>query len=164
MAPARSLHEIITGLTGDAGASGDLASVLHAGGYPDLPPDLLAEAVVSFAGTAPAEIAEHYTKAFLADAAAFLWAALVVQWGRRVASRFPDGQLFVDLRGHADRDGRPLAVTQVAAADELAAAASLLMGQADEGVPAVIVRGFPYPLREGAADELVRPRAEDLFR
>jgi coenzyme F420-0:L-glutamate ligase/coenzyme F420-1:gamma-L-glutamate ligase len=70
----------------------------------------------------------------------------------------------VDLRGNADRDGRPLAVTQVAAADELAAAASLLMGQADEGVPAVLVRGFPYPLREGAADELVRPRAEDLFR
>jgi hypothetical protein len=59
MAPARSLHEIITGLTGHAGVSGDLAAVLHAGGYPDLPQDLLAEAVVSFAHTAPAEIAEH---------------------------------------------------------------------------------------------------------
>ncbi|MFF5216597.1 hypothetical protein [Micromonospora sp. NPDC000442] len=59
MAPARSLHEIITGLTGDAGTSGDLATVLRANGHPDLPPDLVAEAVVSFADTAPAEIAEH---------------------------------------------------------------------------------------------------------
>ena len=70
----------------------------------------------------------------------------------------------VDLRGHADREGRAMRVTQVAAADELAAAASLLMGQADEGCPAVLARGFPYPLREGTARELVRPRAEDLFR
>lgn len=70
----------------------------------------------------------------------------------------------VDLRGHGDRDGRPLEVTQVAAADELAAAASLVMGQADEGVPAVLARGFPYAFRDGAADELVRPRSEDLFR
>ncbi|RSM64513.1 hypothetical protein DMB66_19485 [Actinoplanes sp. ATCC 53533] len=59
MAPARSLHEIITGLTGEAGTSDDLAAALHAGGYPDLPQDLLAEAVVSFAHTAPAEIAEQ---------------------------------------------------------------------------------------------------------
>ncbi|MEU7908852.1 hypothetical protein [Actinoplanes sp. NPDC049118] len=59
MAPARSLHEIIAGLTGDAGTSGDLAAVLHAGGHPDLPEELLAEAVISFADTAPAEVAEH---------------------------------------------------------------------------------------------------------
>ncbi|BFU45188.1 hypothetical protein [Krasilnikovia sp. MM14-A1004] len=59
MAPARSLHEIIAGLTGSAGTSGDLAAVLSAGGHPDLPEDLLAEAVVSFADTAPAEVAEH---------------------------------------------------------------------------------------------------------
>ncbi|MEU4221389.1 hypothetical protein [Actinoplanes sp. NPDC026623] len=59
MAPARSLHEIIAGLAGDAGTPGDLAAVLRAGGHPDLPEDLLAEAVVSFAGTAPAEVAEH---------------------------------------------------------------------------------------------------------
>jgi len=70
----------------------------------------------------------------------------------------------VDLRGHADRDGRALKVTQVAAADEIAAAASLLMGQAEEGLPVVLARGFPYPRRAGAASELVRPRAEDLFR
>jgi coenzyme F420-0:L-glutamate ligase/coenzyme F420-1:gamma-L-glutamate ligase len=70
----------------------------------------------------------------------------------------------VDVRGTPDRQGRPLEVTQVAAADELAAAASLVMGQANESVPAVLVRGFPYALREGSARELVRPRTEDLFR
>ena len=70
----------------------------------------------------------------------------------------------VDMRGRKDREGRPLRVTEIAAADELAAAASLLMGQADEGCPAVLVRGFPYARRAGSAAELVRPRAEDLFR
>src|SRR5688572_5726316 len=70
----------------------------------------------------------------------------------------------VDLRGNPDREGRALRVTQVAAADELAAAASLVMGQADEGCPAVLARGFPWPRREGSARELVRPRAEQLFR
>lgn len=70
----------------------------------------------------------------------------------------------VDMRGRQDRAGRALRVTQVAAADELASAASLVMGQADEGCPAVLARGFPYALRDGTAAELVRPRAEDLFR
>ena len=70
----------------------------------------------------------------------------------------------IDMRGNTDREGRVLKVTQVAAADELAAAASLVMGQADEGTPAVLVRGFPYPLRDGAVKELLRPEAEDLFR
>ena len=70
----------------------------------------------------------------------------------------------VDRRGEPDREGRPLRVTEVAAADELAAAASLIMGQADEGYPAVLARGFPYALREGSVRELLRPRAEDMFR
>ena len=70
----------------------------------------------------------------------------------------------IDMRGNTDREGRVLKVTQVAAADELAAAASLVMGQADEGTPAVLVRGFPYPLRDGTVKELLRPEAEDLFR
>ena len=70
----------------------------------------------------------------------------------------------VDLRGKKDREGRALQVTQVAAADELAAAASLVMGQADEGTPAVLVRGFPYAKREGSVKALLRPEAEDLFR
>jgi coenzyme F420-0:L-glutamate ligase/coenzyme F420-1:gamma-L-glutamate ligase len=70
----------------------------------------------------------------------------------------------VDLRGQADLNGRILQVTQVGAADELAAAASLVMGQAAEGTPVVHVRGFPYPLREGSLRELIRPKEMDLFR
>lgn len=70
----------------------------------------------------------------------------------------------VDLRGQIDLFGYTLRVTQVAAADELAAAASLLMGQAAEGTPVVHVRGFPYPLRESSLAELIRPEEQDLFR
>ncbi|NMB86815.1 MAG: coenzyme F420-0:L-glutamate ligase [Chloroflexi bacterium] len=70
----------------------------------------------------------------------------------------------VDLRGKPDLLGFRLRITQVAAADELAAAASLVMGQADEASPVVHVRGFPYPLREGSFQELVRPSELDLFR
>lgn len=70
----------------------------------------------------------------------------------------------VDMRGGKDREGRVLKVTQVAAADELAAAASLVMGQADEGTPVALARGFPYALRASSVQELLRPEAEDLFR
>jgi coenzyme F420-0:L-glutamate ligase / coenzyme F420-1:gamma-L-glutamate ligase len=70
----------------------------------------------------------------------------------------------VDLRGEEDMFGYQLKVTQVAAADELAAAASLVMGQAAERIPAVLVRGFPYPLRESSLEELIRPKEMDLFR
>jgi coenzyme F420-0:L-glutamate ligase / coenzyme F420-1:gamma-L-glutamate ligase len=70
----------------------------------------------------------------------------------------------VDLRGVPDMFGYQLRITQVAAADELAAGASLLMGQAAERSPVVHVRGFPYPLREGSLHELIRPQNEDLFR
>ena len=69
-----------------------------------------------------------------------------------------------DLRGKPDLFGYRLQATQVGVADELAAAASLVMGQADEGTPVVHVRGFPYPLRDGALEELIRPREQDLFR
>lgn len=70
----------------------------------------------------------------------------------------------VDLRGEPDLFGFRLRITQVGAADELAAAASLVMGQAAEGTPAVHARGFPYPLREGSLKELIRPSESDLFR
>ncbi|MEO5887569.1 MAG: coenzyme F420-0:L-glutamate ligase [Anaerolineales bacterium] len=69
-----------------------------------------------------------------------------------------------DLRGKPDLFGYQLQVTQVGVADELAAAASLVMGQAAEGTPVVHVRGFPYPLRAGSLKELIRPREQDLFR
>lgn len=70
----------------------------------------------------------------------------------------------VDLRGRPDLYGYHLQITEVGAADELAAGASLLMGQANEATPVVIARGFPYDLREGSLSELLRPREQDLFR
>jgi coenzyme F420-0:L-glutamate ligase/coenzyme F420-1:gamma-L-glutamate ligase len=70
----------------------------------------------------------------------------------------------VDLRGRADLFDRTLRVTEVGLADELAAAASLVMGQADEGRPVVLLRGVPYARRDGCGRELVRPRDRDLFR
>ncbi len=69
-----------------------------------------------------------------------------------------------DLRGVPDLFGRALRSTEVAVGDELAAAASLMMGQAGEGHPVVLVRGFPYALRESSAAELLRPKSLDLFR
>jgi coenzyme F420-0:L-glutamate ligase/coenzyme F420-1:gamma-L-glutamate ligase len=70
-----------------------------------------------------------------------------------------------DLRGSADALGRTLTVTEVAVADELAAAADLVMGKAS-GFPAAVVRGVdPAFLRTSSvAAEIVRPPAEDLFR
>src|SRR5512145_2787659 len=70
----------------------------------------------------------------------------------------------LDLRGKPDLFGFTLRITQVGVADELAAAASLAMGQAAEGTPVVHVRGFPYPLRESSIQELIRPKEQDLFR
>jgi coenzyme F420-0:L-glutamate ligase/coenzyme F420-1:gamma-L-glutamate ligase len=69
-----------------------------------------------------------------------------------------------DARGQRDREGRPLQITRVGLADEIAAAASMLMGQGAEGRPLVLMRGLEYARRDGAAAELVRPLAEDLFR
>ena len=70
----------------------------------------------------------------------------------------------VDFRGEPDLFGYELKATQIAVVDELAAAASLLMGQADEGLPIVHVRGFPYPLRDGSFKEIPRGLDSDLFR
>jgi coenzyme F420-0:L-glutamate ligase/coenzyme F420-1:gamma-L-glutamate ligase len=70
----------------------------------------------------------------------------------------------VDMRGQPDLFGYHLRITEIAVADELAGAASLVMGQAAESIPAVHVRGFPYPLREGEQHELIRPKDRDLFR
>jgi coenzyme F420-0:L-glutamate ligase / coenzyme F420-1:gamma-L-glutamate ligase len=70
----------------------------------------------------------------------------------------------VDERGWKDLFGYTLQVTVVGVADELAAAASLVMGQAAEGTPVVHVRGFPYPLGEGSLKEIIRPKDQDMFR
>lgn len=70
----------------------------------------------------------------------------------------------LDLRGLPDLNGRPLESTEIGLADELAAAASLVMGQADEGTPIVLARGVPYDRHSGKAVDLVRPKRNDLFR
>ena len=66
--------------------------------------------------------------------------------------------------GSPDLFGRPLEVTQIAVADELAAAASFLMGQADEAAPVVLVRGAGLRVGDQGSEVLIRPKSEDLFR
>ncbi len=67
--------------------------------------------------------------------------------------------------GRLDRAGRALQHTFVAIADEMAAAASLLMGEGDEGRPIVVLRGLGAPMSdEGAASDLLRPAEHDMYR
>jgi coenzyme F420-0:L-glutamate ligase / coenzyme F420-1:gamma-L-glutamate ligase len=70
----------------------------------------------------------------------------------------------IDLRGRPDLFGRRLEVSVIGFADEVAAAASLLMGQADEALPAVLIRGLSWSAPQSTAASLVRPPNEDLFR
>ncbi len=69
-----------------------------------------------------------------------------------------------DRRGRPDRRGRALRVTEIGLADEIAAAASAVMGQADESRPVVIVGGLAAAPGDGAASDLIRARELDLFR
>jgi coenzyme F420-0:L-glutamate ligase / coenzyme F420-1:gamma-L-glutamate ligase len=70
----------------------------------------------------------------------------------------------LDLRGQADLFGRPLRVTVVGHADEVASAASVIMGQASEGCPVVLVRGLVLRAPHQPAGALLRPQQQDLFR
>ena len=69
-----------------------------------------------------------------------------------------------DLRGQPDLYERPLQVTETGFADEIAAAASLLMGQADEATPIVVVRGLKWSAKASTAAQLLRDPKDDLFR
>lgn len=69
----------------------------------------------------------------------------------------------VDRRGQPDRQGRILQATVIGWADEVAAAASLVMGQGAEGLPVAIVRGLAIPPDHGLASDIVRPAELDLF-
>lgn len=68
-----------------------------------------------------------------------------------------------DLRGTRDRDGMPLTATILAVADELAAAAGLLMAKS-EGFPVVLIRGYHFKASAEPATRIIRPASEDLFR
>jgi coenzyme F420-0:L-glutamate ligase/coenzyme F420-1:gamma-L-glutamate ligase len=69
-----------------------------------------------------------------------------------------------DRRGEPDLYGYRLQHTDVGVADEIAAAAGLLMGQAAEGLPAVLIRGLRLPPADGRAADLIRPKEQDLYR
>lgn len=69
-----------------------------------------------------------------------------------------------DLRGQPDLFGYTLQHTTVGLADQIASAASLLQGQADEGRPVVILRGVPYEPGEGSSQEMLRAKELDMFR
>jgi coenzyme F420-0:L-glutamate ligase/coenzyme F420-1:gamma-L-glutamate ligase len=119
-----------------------------------------------------------------ADASAeALCAAMVAHFGRRLGVVINDSfgrawrkgtvgvalgaagiPALMDLRGTPDLGGRPLQVSETGFADEVAAAASLLMGQADEGHPVVLVSGFALTDASIPARALIRPASEDLFR
>ena len=66
--------------------------------------------------------------------------------------------------GNPDLFGRTLQVSIAGFADEIASAASLVMGQGDEAQPVVLVRGLGWTAASNPAHELVRPASEDLFR
>jgi len=69
-----------------------------------------------------------------------------------------------DWRGRQDLFGYTLQHTEVGVADQIAAAGTLLLGQAAEAIPATIVRGVPFEKRNGTAQEINRPKEMDLFQ
>lgn len=72
-------------------------------------------------------------------------------------------EAILDLRGAPDASGRTMEVTQIAVADEIAAAADLVMGKTSS-IPAAVVRGLAVPRADGRARDMIRPADEDLFR
>jgi coenzyme F420-0:L-glutamate ligase/coenzyme F420-1:gamma-L-glutamate ligase len=72
-------------------------------------------------------------------------------------------ELLRGYKGQLDSGGRELVITEIAHLDEIAAAAELVMNKID-GVPAAIVRGYPFEVGDGAVRDIVRPAADDLFR
>ena len=73
----------------------------------------------------------------------------------------------LDLRGRPDLFGEPLQTSEEAIADELSAAASLLQGQAGEGRPVILIRGYDFsgiPTQNTGTFGLIRPKEKDLFR
>lgn len=106
------------------------------------------------------------TKAFGAHVAVVINDSLGRAWRRgTIGTAIGSAGLtcLADLRGQEDRHGFALQSTEVGMADEVAAAASMVMGQASEGVAVVLVRGVNAEGR-GQATDLVRGLREDLFR
>jgi coenzyme F420-0:L-glutamate ligase/coenzyme F420-1:gamma-L-glutamate ligase len=110
---------------------------------------------------------EHIRNSFGADIAIIVSDSFGRPWRKGtvgVALGSAGLPALIDLRGHPDLFGRELLVTETGFADEIAAAAGLLMGQADEAVPMVLVRGLGWSAPEVPAAALIRPAEHDLFR
>jgi coenzyme F420-0:L-glutamate ligase / coenzyme F420-1:gamma-L-glutamate ligase len=110
---------------------------------------------------------QHLSSAFGADIGVIISDSFGRPWrkGTVGVALGADGlPAFVDLRGRPDLFGRELLVTETGFADEIAAAAGLLMGQADEAIPMVLVRGLAWSAPDQPAAGLVRPAEHDLFR
>lgn len=106
-----------------------------------------------------AELGFH-VPVLISDSFGRAWRIGIVNVAVGVAGMEP----FTDYRGQQDPHGYPLEASIMGTADALCAAAELVMGKCD-GVPAALVRGFPYRRSEtGAARQLIRPPAEDFFR
>ena len=73
-------------------------------------------------------------------------------------------EVLLNLRGQKDLYGNALEITEVGRVDEIASAASLLMGQANEGLPVIIVRGIPETSKVNNVKSILRDKSEDLFR
>jgi len=136
----------------------------------NIDPDIAAEPVLLLPSD-PDASAERLHKRLAAHFRKRLGVVITDSWGRAwrrgtvgVALGVAGLPALIDMRGRPDLFGHALRVTQTGFADEIASAASLVMGQADEGRPMVLVRGVSWsgsPL-PGAA--LIRPAEEDLFR
>ncbi len=110
---------------------------------------------------------EHLTGVFGANMAVIISDSFGRAWRKGtvgVALGAAGLPALIDLRGHPDLFGRELLVTETGFADEIAAAAGLLMGQADEAVPMVLVRGLSWSAPGLSAAALIRPAEHDLFR
>jgi coenzyme F420-0:L-glutamate ligase/coenzyme F420-1:gamma-L-glutamate ligase len=110
---------------------------------------------------------EHMRRSFGSDIAVIISDSFGRAWRKGtvgVALGAAGLPALIDMRGHPDLFGRELLVTETGFADEIAAAAGLLMGQADEAVPMVLVRGLGWSAPEVPAAALIRPAEHDLFR
>jgi len=112
-------------------------------------------------------LSEHMSHSFGTDIAVIICDSFGRAWRKGtvgIALGAAGLPALIDLRGHPDLFGRELLVTETGFADEIAAAAGLLMGQADEAVPMVLVRGLNWSGPEVPAAALIRPAEHDLFR
>ncbi len=135
----------------DRSNTGDLDVVLTLPSDPDASARLLRDAVVAATGATVAVI--------VSDTFGRPWRDGLTNVAIGCAGLRP----LRDERGQADPHGYVLGASVLAVADELAAAAELAMGKLD-GVPAAVVRGYPYEPGEGSAAELLRAPERDMFR